>query len=421
MSTRTRAAAVATMLTVLNVLVAAPLARAADPVTATFSFTGGEQQFVVPAGVSSVHVVLIGGRGGTDPLRGRTPGWGARVEGDLAVSPGTTLYIEVAGNGTIGGGFNGGGAAANAPTGGGGASDIRTTPRANVGSLDSRLIVAGGGGGSGSGGDGGNAGGPGADASPVSRGGGAGTSTAGGAGGVSGGGMPAGTAGGLGIGGIGGGNEVGGGGGGGFFGGGGGGGDVFTVPGSAGGGGGSSFLGSATNTVSTIDGTGTPLIEISYTPGSGSGVDRGTVGADVTVPSSAACLELSTTSISFGTQLLGSEDQPATPDVNVTNCSGNSAELLASGSDATGPGASWTLVGGTETCADTLGLDRYRLSLEGSGFVDQIGLTTTPRSLFALDPGETAFHVARIWMPCPGSGGGGLTMNMSITFLAVEQ
>ncbi len=32
--------------------------------TVTFGFTGGEQTFTVPAGVTSLHAVAVGGRGG---------------------------------------------------------------------------------------------------------------------------------------------------------------------------------------------------------------------------------------------------------------------------------------------------------------------------------------------------------------------
>lgn len=174
----------------------------------------------------------------------------------LAVTPGETLYVEVAGNGgsatTPGsalGGFGGGsgggeifalfGSAASGG-GGGGASDIRLCPQAatDCQSLASRLIVAAGGGGGGgpgydgsgtvAGGGGGSAGFPGAkganDGSGDSpgTGGGEGSTGAGGAAGSPGGGEGA-----LGLGGAGSDSAIvggsGGGGGGGLYGGGGGG------------------------------------------------------------------------------------------------------------------------------------------------------------------------------------------------------
>src|SRR5262245_17097484 len=152
MTTRTRAAAAAFLLTILNLIVAAPIATAADPVTQSFAYTGSEQQFVVPEGVTSIHVVLVGGAGGNGyPFA--QGGQGAMVEGDLSVTPGMTVYVEVGANGADGtdpngapASFNGGGAGGDAVSGGagagGGASDIRTIPRALAGSPGSRLMVA---------------------------------------------------------------------------------------------------------------------------------------------------------------------------------------------------------------------------------------------------------------------------------------
>ena len=206
----------------------------------TFSPTGAEDTFVVPDGVSSVHVVATGAPGAVG-YNGGSAGRGARVSGDLTVDPGQTLYVNVGGAPTgvapgadcyplslCIGGFNGGGGAGRYGGGGGGASDVREIPRAEAGSLASRLIVAGGGGGSaygadpdcpgvrgGSGGDAGSDGGDGDTCRTIPGGtsGKAGGANAGGAGGSPGGG------GSLGLGGNGGGQD-GGGGDGGLFGGG---------------------------------------------------------------------------------------------------------------------------------------------------------------------------------------------------------
>lgn len=170
------------------------------------------------------------------------------MSGNLSVSPGQILYVEVGGRGqSIGeggaGGFNGGGSGAG---GGGGASDVRTSLRADGLAPDRRLIVAAGGGGGGSSGetpgsDGGAAGNPGVFGEYA--GGGAGTETEGGEGsfgcevsGSGGNGL-------LGVGGSGGNSGIstgpGGGGGGGYYGGGGAG---ACFVGSSGGGGGSSLV-----------------------------------------------------------------------------------------------------------------------------------------------------------------------------------
>src|SRR5262249_651674 len=57
--------------------------------TATFTFTGGEQRFSVPAGVTSVSVVAVGAVGGGNAKGGR----GGTATGTIAVTPGTVLYV----------------------------------------------------------------------------------------------------------------------------------------------------------------------------------------------------------------------------------------------------------------------------------------------------------------------------------------
>jgi Glycine rich protein len=234
----------------------------------TFLFTGAEQTFTVPGGVTTLGVTAIGGYGGaaTDSVGGAP----ADVVGSVTVTPGQTLYVEVGGVGqTIGeggeGGFNGGG---NGGGGGGGASDVRTLPRASGLSTDPRLIVAAGGGGGGgsgflgTGSNGGNAEEAGVNAEMYS-GGGAGTSSAGGAAAEGCGGNKGGD-GTLGQGGAGGNAGVisgpGGGGGGGYYGGGGGAGACEV--GSSGGGGGSSL----TSGLVSIGFGEEPKIEFKYVP-----------------------------------------------------------------------------------------------------------------------------------------------------------
>lgn len=167
--------------------------------------SAGEHVFVVPAGVRSLHVRLIGGRGGPGDSMGNVAG--ATVPGGapstvmavLAVTPGERLYAEVGGNGGPGDpnasptagsapGINGGGAGGEIfpfpciifcasisdGGGGGGASDIRTCSvhATTCASLLGRLVVAAGGGGGGgsstlgSGGPGGNGDAPGISGQP---------------------------------------------------------------------------------------------------------------------------------------------------------------------------------------------------------------------------------------------------------------
>jgi len=266
---------VATRRVFLSVAIAllGTLAWTASPAQATskvFAFTGGEQTFLVPSGVNSLQVRLVGGEGGEG---GAVGGVAAEVIGGFAVTPGQVLYVEVGGNGQDGGeggagGFNGGAAGAAGAGGGGGASDIRLLPRsAGLGS-DTRLaIAAGGGGGAGvgenPGGIGGNAGAPGETSEGGNEGGGSGTESTGGGGGF--GCSGSGSGGERGSGGTGGAGfstNSGGGGGGGLFGGGGGGGGCSA--GGGGGGGGSSLvpLGGELKLASI---SATPAVEISYT------------------------------------------------------------------------------------------------------------------------------------------------------------
>jgi hypothetical protein len=263
-------------------------AATAQAATTTFAFTGTTQTFIVPSGVTSVHAVAIGGRGGTGGQSGAAGGFGATATADIPVTAGQVLFIEVAGNGSAAvlgasgtAGFNGGGAggASGDATlgagggGGGGATDIRTTPPGDAGTLGSRLIIAGGGGGGGgfAGGTGGPAGANGSNG------------TAGGAPGTGGTGATLttpGTGGNPGVLGSGGAGQssaalvaagAGGGGGGGVFGGGGG--VTGSGGGSAGGGGGggsSGFAASANDTSVGPDTTGTPSVRLTYPGAAGS-------------------------------------------------------------------------------------------------------------------------------------------------------
>ncbi|HLW96252.1 MAG TPA: glycine-rich protein, partial [Solirubrobacteraceae bacterium] len=226
--------------------------------------------YLVPAGITSISVTATGGSGGNGA--NSTGGLAAIATGNLAVTPGETLYVEVGGAGDAGnlsdssdaGGFNGGAAGSTGGAGGGGAADVRTCsttvvtcPDGSASSLASRLLVGGGGGGAGAQGYGFEFGGlggtPDATAGVSSFGGGGdGGTTTGATGGSGGSGnfSGRGQTGAFGLGGAGGGPAPvcgqlgGGGGGGGWYGGGGGGGvnsPVCSFGAAAGGGGGSSY------------------------------------------------------------------------------------------------------------------------------------------------------------------------------------
>ena len=126
-------------------------------VVSTFNYTGSAQTFKVPAGVTSLHVVANGAQGGRGwmnvmgmYLAYQSGGNGGKVEGDLAVTAGQQLIINVGGAGDIAlAGWNGGGTALQSGNdgsgGGGGATDIRIGDTA----LINRVLVAGAGGGAG--------------------------------------------------------------------------------------------------------------------------------------------------------------------------------------------------------------------------------------------------------------------------------
>ncbi len=122
--------------------------------TSTFSYTGSVQTYTVPAGVDKLGIDMSGASGGLPYTDGGPglPATGGRVQCELKVTSGQTLFIYVGGAGpdwtssisTIGG-FNGGGPGGSFAASGGGATDIRT----NSSDLTTRLVVAGGGGGGG--------------------------------------------------------------------------------------------------------------------------------------------------------------------------------------------------------------------------------------------------------------------------------
>ena len=70
----------------------------AGAAVSTFSYTGGEQTYVVPSGQTAGAIVATGAAGG-GPVSGLTGGRGAVVSGRLRVIPGEVLYIEVGGPG----------------------------------------------------------------------------------------------------------------------------------------------------------------------------------------------------------------------------------------------------------------------------------------------------------------------------------
>ena len=82
-----------------------------------FNYTGGEQQFTVPEGVTSIiaHLYGGGGGGGYGAYDGKGGGGGAYIVGELDVTPGSVITLSVGGGaataipGDNAGGYGGGG------------------------------------------------------------------------------------------------------------------------------------------------------------------------------------------------------------------------------------------------------------------------------------------------------------------------
>jgi filamentous hemagglutinin family protein len=345
----------------------------------SFSYTGAEQTWAVPTGVTSITVDGYGAGGGYGYSDPGAPGKGGRVQATLATTAGQTLYLylgEQGGNsrqspgtgaqgkwvaGDAEGGFNGGGDGRKthySAGGGGGATDIRQGGN----SLSNRIYVAGGGGGQGSqrrgsagGGNGGAGGGTTGQAGSTGGGGGAsggggGTASAGGSASSQNNGTAA-TGGSLGQGGHGAGNQrEGGGGGGGYYGGGGGG--SHSGAGGGGGGGGSSYTvgtaSSVTHTQGYASATGNGSLSISYTASSTGAItiNQGIASSgNTTISTQGALTVKESSSANFGTIAAAS--------VSVNNSNAdivlNNSPTVSGASTFDNTGKLWFKNGGTFT------------------------------------------------------------------------
>jgi hypothetical protein len=153
-------------------------------VTTTFTYTGADQTYVVPANITRITVYMWagGGKGTTTPLNGSYYGGaGAYVQGVLAVTPGETLtiYVGQGGNDPLtfaykNGGYNG--SYAGGGTGGG---------RSGIARSSTNIVAVGAGGGGGGNGNGGAGGITSGSAGTGTNPGGGGTQSAGGTAGSS--------------------------------------------------------------------------------------------------------------------------------------------------------------------------------------------------------------------------------------------
>ena len=239
----------------------------------TFTYTGAEQSFTVPAGVYQLNVTAIGAGGSSGHDSGGAGGVGAQVSGTMTVTPNSVWTIDVGGRGSVRtggwGGYSGGDGGQFNGGGGGGATTLND-------GQDIPVVVAGGGGGGASGssgscpgGHGGNGGDSATDAGSATNGGG-GHCSGSGSGGTAAalttssghGNMRAGSKGGNGSSK----SDAGGGGGGGGYGGGDGGGGGF-FSGGGGGGGGSYGLDMASPTIAPAGSNADGSVALSWSPG----------------------------------------------------------------------------------------------------------------------------------------------------------
>ena len=419
-------------------LVAAGALFAAGPAsgatTATYSYTGGEQTYTVPAGVTAVTLTAVGAPGGSGPgstnvaptVPGAYPGGdAASVTASVAVIAGETLYVEVGGPGgstdcyldpVVSPAFNGGGGNG-CGGGGGGASDVRTCgiSTCSLSSDDSRLVVAGGGGGGGGAARGcvGGAGGQAGDTTATGAGGGGRgyppCTSPGAAGGNGGLGSPAGT---VGLGGLGptggalgaGGNSgqggEGGGGGGGYFGGGAGGNDYA----GGGGGAGSSFWETDATGTSMEHSTTTAGVTITAVPLSTPSINTVPQPGSSTIGSAVA----DEATVTGGDSPSGTVTFDLYSNANATGTALFSDTQTLSAGSATSAGYATTATG-TDYWVATYNGDSNNLSVTSPPAAQPVSPTIAPHkrpsSRFTIDAhGHNAAGTIELTITVPGPG-----------------
>ena len=82
----------------------------------TFSYTGAVQNYTVPVGVTTITIDAYGAQGGS--YGGFTGGLGARIKGDVTVTPGQVLSVYVGGQGVPSQNAGGGGGGSGVSNGG---------------------------------------------------------------------------------------------------------------------------------------------------------------------------------------------------------------------------------------------------------------------------------------------------------------
>jgi hypothetical protein len=153
--------------------------------------------------------------------------------------------------------------------------------------------------------------------------------------------------------------------------------------------------------------------------GSAFAADTVTVSASVSIV--APCLTVSTTTLDFGAQQLGTDSAMVSVDrtITYTSCSTTTETIYGRATAATnGGGASWSLTGNSLPCSD-LGPNKYQLHSHPSGAGTSHTLFTFDQQLETLAAGVTGL-VDRLQLTtaCTGSGGAGSTMSFNVIFTA---
>jgi hypothetical protein len=138
-----------------------------------------------------------------------------------------------------------------------------------------------------------------------------------------------------------------------------------------------------------------------------------------------ACLQLTNTSVSFGTLPFSTRTQGSSgqgsPTPSFQNCGNFNESISISGSDAAGPNTTWGLTNNSgNPCLKADGstqINVFGLSYDAQpvGHV-QITKTATPISTYAA--GATTPLALQLAMPCIGSSGDGQTVTFSVNLTA---
>jgi hypothetical protein len=153
------------------------------------------------------------------------------------------------------------------------------------------------------------------------------------------------------------------------------------------------------------------------------GADSGTVSAKVTV--AAPCITVNGTAatdgINFGTRAFSTPTAAvgiSNADTTLSNCAALTENIYAKGTDAAGPGATWTLVDARASNPCTYGIDKYGVAVPTLA-PGNVALTTPDQLLGSAGPGAIPKVMSTLLaMPCTGSSGAGQTMNFQVVYTA---